>query len=388
MRSGELVGEIEVWAGTGVGWPRGTTLTLNGLEMLDSAGQTLGVLDAADARLLGVIHARSPEGDRVVTPLSPGVGSHVYVTGGEAYELAALGSFDVGVEISSMLGTEYAVVRDGKVWVRVTLADGTEAPYVASEIGGERAEFAPSPSGRLALSLDDGGFTLLGAAVPESDALAARQAWPDGLGERRGAISWSADESRVVVAGAEAVAAIDVRSGTAVVYPVNSMDIGLDPNLQSGQPLVASWGVDGTSVLFATREALWQLDTETGQASLIASAPRPGGFTSGTVLSAAPDGSAMAVGTAFGLFVPEAGGEWLLISRIGMPAIDGEVHWSEDASRLAYAGATASGRPYGVVEVAVAEGQPKLITLGIAAQQVLGWLDGGRIVYVYRVTTD
>ena len=71
-----------------------------------------------------------------------------------------------------------------------------------------------------------------------------------------------------------------------------------------------------------------------------------------------------------------------------MPAIGGELHWSGDASRLAYAGAMASGRPYGVVEVAVAEGQPRLITFGGAAQQVLGWLDDGRIVYVYRVTTD
>ena len=388
VRAGELVGEIEVWAGTGVGWPLGTTLSLNGLEVLDSAGETLGALDPADARLLGVTHARSADGDRIVAPLSPGAGTHLYATGGDAHELTALGNFDAKVEIVSMLGTEYAVVRGDEGWVRVTLADGAETPYVASEIGGEGAAFAAAPSGRLALSMDDGGFTLLDAAAPESEVLTGRQAWPDGLGERRGAISWSADESRIVLAGTEAVAVIDVGSGTAAVYPVDSTDVGLNPNDQSGQPLVASWGVDGTSVLFATREALWQLDVETGQASLIASAPRPGGFTSGTVLSAAPDGSAMAVGTAFGLFVPETGGEWRLVSRIGMPAIGGELYWSEDASRLAYAGATASGRPYGVVEVAVAEGQPRLITFGVVAQQVLGWLEGGRIAYVYRVKAE
>jgi len=71
-----------------------------------------------------------------------------------------------------------------------------------------------------------------------------------------------------------------------------------------------------------------------------------------------------------------------------MPAIGGELHWSRDASSPAYAGATASGRPYGVVEVSVAEGAVRLIRLGGEDQQVLIWLDGGRIIYVYRVSAD
>ena len=388
VSAGELVSEIEVRPGPAAGWPAGTTLTLKGLEVDGAAGETLAVFDTAGTGLLGVTYARSPDGERIVVPQLPATGTHVYATGGDAHELTALASFAVEAEIASMLGTEYAVIRGAEHWVRVALADGTEAPYVASGNGGEGAAFVAAPSGELAWSLDAGGFTLLDATAPESEALVPRQAWPEGLGERRGAISWSADESRIVVAGAEAIAVIEVRSGSTAVYPVDAMGVGFDANDESRQPLVASWGVDGKSVLFATSGALWQLDLATGEANLIASGPRPGGFTVGTVLSPAPDGSAMAVGTAFGVFLPEPGAAWRLISRIGLPPTGGELHWSRDVSSLAYAGATASGRPYGVIEVPVDEGAARLITPGANTRQVLSWLDGGRIVFVYWTDAD
>jgi len=333
-------------------------------------------------------NTRAPSGAAQALAIGPDVGLHLYVTGGDANVLGILASFEVHTEVATLLGEQYVAVREGNRWVRVALADGTRQPYVASDVSGEGAALQVSPSGALALNLDASGFVVLDATEPEAEELGGWRAWPDGIGERREGLSWSSDESRFVIAGTGAVAVLDIRSGAAAVYPVDAMGVGLNPDEELGQPLAASWGVDGTSVLFATSEALWQLNPETGQASLIASAPRPGGFTAGAVLSPAPDGSAMAVGTAFGVFLPELGGEWRLISRVGVPANGGELYWAQDASAVAYAGVTVTGHPYGVIEVPVNGGEARLVAWGNDVLRVLGWLDGRRLVFGYQTNGE
>ena len=282
-----------------------------------------------------------------------------------------------------MLGGEHLVVLDEGRWRRVSLRDGSSEPYLAVSASSSDAGFSASPSGQLGLAYDDSGFVVLAASVPASEALEGHREWPSNVGARRGGIAWSADESQIVVSGSRAIAVIDVRSGATAEYPMDEMGDPLNSAGIPEEPVTASWGVDGTSIVFATRSGLWQLDGQTGSASLIATTPRPGGFTAGTRLSPAPDGSAMAVGTAFGVFLPEPGGTWRQISRVGLPSSGGDLHWSDDGSAVAYSGATASGQPFGVIEAPV-QGDDRVITVGGTNGTVLGWIGYGRIVFVFR----
>lgn len=341
---------------------------------------------AEELLLWGMI--RSPSGTAYALVMPPGPGTHLYTSSGDVDELSLILQLDPAAEIAALLADRYVVAGHGDEWMRVALLDGSIERYAALDAIAEDVRFAASPSGELALAFNDAGFMVLDASEPQADALEAQRPWPAGLVMRRGGISWSPDESQIVIAGTTGVAVIDVRSGAASVYPLDDMGVGLDPTRESEQPLVASWGVDGTSVVFATSAALWQLDGQTGEARVIADAPQPGGFTVGTVLSPAPDGSAMAVGTAFGVFLPEPGGGWRQISRAGVGGSTGALYWSADASAVAYAGVTANGRPLGVVEASSAGDGDRMLLASGQAGQVLGWLGGGRIVFVLRTGVE
>jgi len=326
----------------------------------------------------------SPSGATYALLVAPAIGTHVYATGGSSQELRLLGSFEERVQLDALLDENHAMIRDGDRLLRVFMGDGTSAAF-AADTPDLPATVELSPSGTMALITNSDGYTLVDPADPAADAVVAWQSWPPELGARRGAISWSGDETRITAAGGDGIAVIDAASGVVEVVRIDEIDVAPAAQVRLGQPLAASWGVDGTSLLFATTGALWELELESRSARLVAPAPEPGAFTGGTVLAPAPDGSAMAVGTAFGVFLPEVDGTWRLVSRVGMPSRGGAIHWSQDSAALAFAGFTASGAPYGIIEVSIERGEEQLVVRSDHPQQMLRYLDGGRIAFVYRV---
>jgi hypothetical protein len=276
----------------------------------------------------------------------------------------------------ALLGAETAIVRREGVWARYNVADGTVEPYAASGTAPEKVDFAPSPSGRLALDLDREGFAVLDAAAPAGPAVVARRDYPGGAA---GGGAWSTDERRLAFGGEHAIGVFDIESGAERAFELGSLGVGLGDEEPRDRLWALVWTPDG-ALAFATPGALWRLDPESGAAARAAEAPRPGAFTQGTVLAYSPDGLRLAAATQFGVFVLEDG-NWRQLAQLGVPVIGGSLAWAPDGSAVAYSAAAGFAHE-GVVVVPLDGSGAYRLVAPPRAVTVLEWLPDGRIAWV------
>src|SRR5690606_28838689 len=227
----------------------------------------------------------------------------------------------------------------------------------------------------LALDLDPEGFAVLDVDAPEAPPVHRRRNYPTST---RGWPAWSPDETRVAFGAESEVGVVDLETGSASTFTLEDMGIDVD-GLERLWAL--EWTADGEAIEFATASALWRLDPASGRARRVADAPRPGGFTQGTILERSPDGRVLVAATRFGAFALEEGGTWQLIARGGASVSGGTLAWSPDSRAVAYSAIQAPhDAPLGILVAPVdGSGAYQLVTAG--AGPVLAWLDDGRIVW-------
>ncbi|MDA0352833.1 MAG: hypothetical protein O3A10_11560 [Chloroflexi bacterium] len=298
----------------------------------------------------------------------------VLATPADGSNLDFLGT-PAGVPVA-LLDSDHAVIRTEGGWSRVRLSDGRTEPYRASLDAPEKYDFVVSPSGALAIDLDNEGFAILDPSAPAASAIVPRRAIPGGV---RGRAAWSPGERRIASSDTNALAVFDLDTNEEHLFSVDTL--GLNP---TGDEMLAplwavAWTPDGR-LLLAMPGALWALDVDAGVATRLVDAPRPGAFTQGTRLAYSPDGGTLVVVTQFGAFVLSPNDAWRQIASLGGGTAGGTLRWAPDGSAIAY-GADSGHVPQWIIVVPL-DGSGAYRLVGGFASRVLGWLPDGRLVWI------
>lgn len=346
----------------------------------------------------GLVRTDGRDGGVVVyggsTPLFGGAWTasptHVAVVEGRGPGTALLSARPAGAETTSLgrtaredwvlaaLDAESVLVqRDGR-WALFSPTTGAVEPFAAAPPGPDPGRLVVSPSGRFLLSATAEGFAILDAMDPAAAAVVPPRPYPDTAGEA----AWSADERWIAFGDGFTIGVFDRESGEEHVFDLEQLGVGLDRTEDGRNRLWGiTWSADDEAIEFGAGSRLWRLDVGSAQATAIADAPRPGGFTQFTILSRSPDRQSLVAATAFGVFVlDEDTTTWSLISRAGVGHAGRALAWAPDGTAVAYgASEVGSSRPLGIVIAPLDGGAYQFVAPGFA--QLLGWMPGGEVLW-------
>ncbi|MPZ98588.1 MAG: hypothetical protein GEU80_04465 [Dehalococcoidia bacterium] len=340
-----------------------------------TGGRDPGTLVAPGAFALFAPAPVSPVSGRYALLEGSASGHRVMAARPDGSEMATLARFGLDQGVTAMVDADTVITRGDGEWVRRELASRASEAYTASSDAPEKTAFVLSPLKRLALDLDPAGFAVLDVDAPEAAPVHAHRAYPTSTA---GLPAWSPDETRVAFGAESEVGVVDLQTGAASTFTLEDMGIEVE-GLERLWAL--EWTADGAAIEFATASALWRLDPATGDARRVADAPRPGGFTQGTILERSPDGEVLVAATRFGAFALDEDGAWRMIARGGAPVASGSLAWSPDSSAVAYSAIEAPhDTPLGIFVAPVdGSGAYRLVLPGVG--RVLGWLPDGRIAW-------
>ncbi len=315
----------------------------------------------------------------IAVQVGVGRGQQIYAARADGSAVDLLGVLGLEQTPYALIDATAAIGRGDRRWERRSLTGGATTAYGASSGAVEKFEILLSPSRRLALDFDREGFAVFDVTAPAAAAVVARRAYPSGT---QGMPAWSTDEKRVAFGNEYAIGMFEIASGAERAFELDALGAGLVRGEAADRLWALTWTPSG-AIEFATPRALWRLDVNTGQAVKVIDAPRPGGFTQGTVLAYSPDGRTLAAATQYGVFALPEGGTWKQLSAVGVSPADRPsrtLHWAPDASAVAFTGESGH-TPEGII-VAPVDGSGAYRLVSPGAGSVLGWLADGRVVWV------
>jgi len=333
----------------------------------------------------------SPDGGQVAVLGLPGAVHTIAAIDLDGSADEVLGTFERGPTYPAGLrGVEAVLAPDSSgIWTWLPLGGGAPERLplppeaTADAMAGRYASLGLAPDHRQAaywtwLHADDPlpRLTILDIATGTTRLIDVPLERPDAAS--RGPIGWSPSADRIAFAdGGRTLMTVDLASGSSHAIDLAEAGVRDAPPLPG--VVAFSWDTDGAHIDLVWGRQLWRVDLAARTAVETAPAPLPGGWWGNVVLTRSPDGSLLAAGTPFGVFVQNDGGAWRRISRAGVAPQQSALLWSSDGSQIAYA---ADGGP-GIVVAAVDGGEAyELVTAWPGAQLLaLSWLADGRLAY-------
>lgn len=193
----------------------------------------------------------------------------------------------------------------------------------------------------------------------------------------RGPLAWTPEGDRLALVDGQTLITVDLVSGDSQTVDLTRAGVRDAPPLPGAVAFI--WDESGQYVDIVWGRQLWRVDPPVGTATATTSSPSPGGWWGAVALTRSPDGSMLAAGTPFGVFVQEDDGTWRRISRVAVAPQQRALVWSPDGTTIAYA--AEGGRGILVAAVDGSDVYELVTTWSGGALLALSWLPDGRIVY-------